>query len=110
MQSVVATLAWLCSANRMKVLAAADCIRAWREFGDSMLELQAVAVRLLSSHAIRAATERNWSLRERMYCASHTWLGMQRANAVIAICAAEKAKIDPTLEFVLECLGKNKLS
>jgi hypothetical protein len=72
MQSVVATLAWLCSAKRMTVLAAADCIRAWRKFGDSMLELQAVAVRLLTAHAIGAATERNWSLWERMYCASHT--------------------------------------
>jgi hypothetical protein len=54
--------------NRQEVPAAAVRIRVWRKFGDSMLELQAVAVRLLSAHATSAATERLWSLWGRMYC------------------------------------------
>jgi hypothetical protein len=54
--------------NRQEVPAAAVRIRVWRKFGDSMLELQAVAVRLLSAHATSAATERIWSLWGRMYC------------------------------------------
>jgi hypothetical protein len=95
--------------NRLEVPAAAVRIRVWRKLGDSMLELQAVAVRLLSAHATSAATERNWSLWGRMYCAARSSLGMQRAKALIAICAAEKAKCDPNQEFeitlsVLECV------
>jgi hypothetical protein len=82
-----------------EVPTAAVRIRVWRKFGDSMPELQAVAVRLLSAHATRAATERNWSLWGRMYCAARSSLGMQRAKALIAICAAERAKCDPTQEF-----------
>jgi hypothetical protein len=80
--------------NRQEVPAAAVLIRVWRKFGDSMLELQAVPERLLSVHA----TELNWSLWGRMYCAARSSLGMQRAKALIAICAAEKAKWDPTQE------------
>jgi hypothetical protein len=34
-----------------------------------------------------------------MYCAARSSLGMQRAKALIAICAAEKAKCDPSQEF-----------
>jgi hypothetical protein len=85
--------------KRQEVLTAAVRIRMWQKFGDSMPELQAVAVRLLSVHATSAATERNWSLWGRMYCAARSSLGMQRAKALIAICAAEKAKCDPTQEF-----------
>jgi hypothetical protein len=48
--------------NRQEVPAAAVRIRVWRKFVDSMPELQAVAVRLLSAHATSAATERIWSL------------------------------------------------
>jgi hypothetical protein len=70
--------------NRQEVPAAAVCIRAWRKFGNSMPELQAVPEWLLSAHA----TERNWSLWGRMYCAASSSLGMQRA----------KAKRDPTQE------------
>jgi hypothetical protein len=50
--------------TRQEVPAAAVRIRVWRKFADSMPELQAVAVRLLSTHA----TERIWSLWGRMYC------------------------------------------
>jgi hypothetical protein len=80
------------------VPAAAVRIRVWRKFGDSMPELQAVSVRLLSAHATSAATERNWSLWGRMYCAALS-LGMQRAKALIAICAAELAKCNPAQDF-----------
>jgi hypothetical protein len=48
--------------NRQEVAAGAVHIREWRKFGDSMPELQAVAVRLVSAHATSAATERIWSL------------------------------------------------
>jgi predicted membrane chloride channel (bestrophin family) len=82
--------------THLEVAAAADRIRMWRKFWDSMPELQAVAVRLLPAHATNAATERHWSLWGRMYCAARSLLGMQRAKALTAICAAEKAKIDPT--------------
>jgi hypothetical protein len=54
--------------NRQEVPAAAIRIRVWRKFGDSMPELPAVAVRLMSAHATSAATERIWSLWGRMYC------------------------------------------
>jgi hypothetical protein len=43
--------------TRREVPAAVDCIRVWRKFGDRMLELQAVAVRLLSAHSTSAASE-----------------------------------------------------
>jgi hypothetical protein len=85
--------------TRQEVPPAVDRIRVWRKFGDSMRELQAVAVRLLSTHATSAATERNWSLRGRMYRAACSSLGMQRAKALIAICASENSKLDPTQEF-----------
>jgi hypothetical protein len=85
--------------TRQEVPAAVDCIRVWRKFGASMRELQAVAVRLLSAHATSAATERNWSLWGRINCAARSLLGMQRAKALIAICAAEKSKLDPSQEF-----------
>jgi hypothetical protein len=61
--------------------------------------LPADGLRLLSAHATSAATERNWSLWGHMYCAARSSLGMQRVKALIAICAAEKAKCDPTQEF-----------
>jgi hypothetical protein len=35
----------------------------------------------------------------RMYCAARSSLGMERAKALTAICAAEKAKLDPSKEF-----------
>jgi hypothetical protein len=53
--------------NRQEVPAAAVRIRVWRKFGDSMPELQAVAVWLLSAHATSSATERIWSLWGHMY-------------------------------------------
>jgi hypothetical protein len=99
---------WGSKRNRQEVPAAAVRIRVWRKFGGSMPELQAVAVRLLSAHATSAATERTWSLWGRMYCsAACSSLGVQRAKALIAICAAEKAKCDPTQEFkiTLSVLG-----
>jgi hypothetical protein len=56
-------------------------------------------VRLLSAHATSAASERNWSLWGRTYCAARSSLGMQRAKALIAICSAEKADIPPSEAF-----------
>jgi hypothetical protein len=64
-----------------------------------MPELQVVAVRLLAAHATSAATERNWSLWGRMYCSVRIALGMDMEKALIGICAAERAKPDPTEEF-----------
>jgi hypothetical protein len=87
--------------NRQEVPAAAVRIRVWHKFGDSILELQAVPERLLSAHATSVATELNWSLWGRMHCAARSSFGMQRAKALIAICAAEKAKCDPTQECEL---------
>jgi hypothetical protein len=75
--------------NRQEVPAAAVRIRVWRKFGDSMPELQAVPEWLMSAHATSAATELTWSLWGRMYCATRSSLGIQRAKALIAICAAE---------------------
>jgi hypothetical protein len=99
MQSVVAGLALQCQQdewpvllgskrNRQEVLAAAVRIRVWRKFGDSMPELQAAPEWLLSAHATSAATELNWSLWGRIYCAARSSLGIQLAKALIAICAA----------------------
>lgn len=84
---------------REEVPSSLDRLRVWRRFGGKMPELQSVAVRLLSAHATSAATERNWSLWGRMYCSARSSLGMDRAKALIAICAAERAKQDPTKEF-----------
>jgi hypothetical protein len=66
--------------------------RVWQRFGDEIPELSAVATRLLAGHATSASTERNWSLWGRVYRAARSSQGMQRAKALIAICAAEKAK------------------
>jgi hypothetical protein len=41
----------------------------------------------------------NWSLWGRVYCASRSSLGMQRAKSMIAICAAEKATAAPSEAF-----------
>jgi hypothetical protein len=49
-------------------------------------ELRDVALRLLSAHATSTASERNWSLWGRIYCASPSSLGMERTKALIAIC------------------------
>jgi hypothetical protein len=84
--------------SRQEVPTATVRIRVWRKFGDSMPELQAVPERLLSVHATSAATELNWSLWGRMHCATRSSLGMQCAKALIAICAAVRAKCDPTQE------------
>jgi hypothetical protein len=60
-----------------------------------------MAVRLLSAHATgySAASERHWSLSGRSYCATRSSLGMLRALALLAICSAEKAKIQPSEAF-----------
>ena len=63
----------------------------WVKFGGEVPELRDVAVRLLSAHATSAAAERNRSLWGRIYCAARSSLGMERAKAMIAICAAERA-------------------
>jgi hypothetical protein len=68
-------------------------VAVWSKFGADISELRDVAVRLLSAHATTAASERNWSLWGRTYCAARSSLGMERAKALIAICSAEKAKI-----------------
>jgi hypothetical protein len=84
---------------RREVPTAAERLRVWRRFRGSTPELQDVAARLLSAHATSAATERNWSLWGRMYCAARSSLGKDHAKTLIAICAAEKAKLDPSKEF-----------
>jgi hypothetical protein len=69
------------------------------KFGEDPPELRNVAAPLLYAHATRAASERNWSLWGRTYCAARSSIGMQRAKALIAICCAEKAKIPPSEAF-----------
>jgi hypothetical protein len=64
--------------NHQEVPAAAVRIRVWRNFGDSMPELQAVAVQLLSAHATSAAIERIWSLWGRMYCTGNSENGINK--------------------------------
>jgi hypothetical protein len=78
---------------------AADRLRVWRRFGGQLPGLQQVALCLLSAHATSAATERNWSLLCRIYCAARSSLGMQPAKALTAIRAAEQAKLDPSKEL-----------
>jgi hypothetical protein len=83
--------------SRLDVPAAVGRIRVRRKFGVSMPEPQAVAERLLSDHACNQCPNREalvivgWG---RMKCAARSLLGMQRAKALIAICATEKAKIE----------------
>jgi hypothetical protein len=38
-------------------------------------------------------------MRQVQYCAAHSTLGLERAKALIAICAAEKAKVSPSEAF-----------
>jgi hypothetical protein len=63
--------------NRQEVPAAAVRIRVWRKFGDSMPELQAVAV-CTAAHATSAAIERIWSLWGRMYCTGKSDNGINK--------------------------------
>jgi hAT family C-terminal dimerisation region len=94
--------------DRATVPGSRERLAVWQRFGADVPELRYVALRLLSVHATSAAPERNWSLWGRIYCAARSTLGLQRAKALIAICAAEKAKISPseafniTLSFVEE--------
>jgi hypothetical protein len=74
-------------------------VAVWSKFGADISELRDVAVRLLSAHATTAASQRNWSLWGRTYCAARSSLGMERAKALIAICSEEKAKIPPSEAF-----------
>jgi hypothetical protein len=79
--------------DRVVVPSSKERVAVWSKFGADISELRDVAVRLLSAHATTAASERNWSLWGRTYCAARSSLGMERAKALIAICSAEKAKI-----------------
>jgi hypothetical protein len=74
-------------------------LAVWQKFGSDVPELRDVALRLLSAHATNAAPERNWSLWGRVYCAARSALSMQRAKALVAICAAERAKVSPSEAF-----------
>ena len=85
--------------DRVTVPGSKERLAVWQKFGADVPELREVAVRLLSAHATSAAPERNWSLWGCIYCAAHSALGMERAKALIAICAAEKAKVSPTEAF-----------
>jgi hypothetical protein len=85
--------------DRVVVPNSKERVTVWSKFGEDIPELRNVAVRLLSAHATSAASERNWSLWGRTYCAARSSLGMQRAKALIAICSAEKANIPPSEAF-----------
>jgi hypothetical protein len=88
--------------TRSVVPASSEHLSVWQKFGGDMPELRDVALRLLSAHATSAASERNWCLWESIYCTSQSSLGMERAMALIAICAAKKAKTSPSEEFELK--------
>jgi hypothetical protein len=85
--------------DRCNVPGSKERLAVWQKFGSDVPELRDVALRLLSAHATSAAPERNWSLWGRVYCAARSALGMQRAKALIAICAAERAKVSPSEAF-----------
>jgi hypothetical protein len=85
--------------DRVVVANSKERVTVWSKFGEDIPELRNVAVRLLSAHATSAASERNWSLWGRTYCAAPSPLGMQRAKALIAIFSAEKADIPPSEAF-----------
>jgi hypothetical protein len=85
--------------DRCNVAGSKERLAVWQKFGSDVPELRDVALRLLSAHATSAAPEGNWSLWGRVYCATRSALGMQRAKALIAICAAERAKFSPSEAF-----------
>jgi hypothetical protein len=63
--------------------------------------LAEVALRLLSTHATSAATERNWALRGRVYGASRNALGMERAKKLITFCFNSRAEVASVDDFGL---------
>ena len=87
--------------DRAIVPGSKERLAVWKKFGADIPELRDVAVRLLSAHATSysAAPVRNWSLWGRIYCAARSALGLERAKALIAICAAEKAKVSASEAF-----------
>jgi hypothetical protein len=98
----------LCSKRTgQEIPSSADRSRVWRTSGSKLPELHcgdaSLAMRLLSARATSAAiaTERNWLLWGRFYCCARSSLGMERAKALLAICAAERAKMDLTNVFEL---------
>ena len=76
-------------------------MQAWVKVGCDVAELRDVAAKLLSCHATSAATERNWSLWGRTYNSARSSLGMERAKAMIAICAQEKARVSERDAFAV---------
>jgi hypothetical protein len=85
--------------DRVAVPSSIERIRVWTKFGSELPELRDVALRLLSAHATSASAERNWSLWGRVYCAARSSLGLERAKALIAICAAETSKTSSAEAF-----------
>jgi hypothetical protein len=66
-------------------------VNVWLKHGAALFpELCAVVQRLLTCHATSCATERNWSLWGRVYCASRNALAMEKAKKLIAICTSSR--------------------
>lgn len=95
--------------DRGTVPSSRERIALWTKFGSEVPELRNVALRLLSAHATSASAERNWSLWGRIYSAARSSLGMERAKALIAICAAEGTKLsgEETFQMTLDVVEEN---
>jgi hypothetical protein len=76
-------------------------MNVWENFGAEMPELCQVALRMLCCHASSAATECNWSLWGKIYTAVRSSLGMNKAKAMIRICAAKGHKVSEQKSLAL---------
>jgi hypothetical protein len=64
----------------------------WKGYpGGTYPALAAVVIRLMYLHSTSAATERNWSLWGRVYTASRSRLGIERAKRLITFCFNDRA-------------------
>jgi hypothetical protein len=63
--------------------------------------LSQVALRLMSIHPTSAATERNWSLWGRVYTASRSQLGLERAKALTTFCFNDRQRVADQRDFDL---------
>lgn len=63
-------------------------LKVWKQYGATeFADLTKVVEKLLTCHATTCATERNWSLWGRVYTASRSALGVERAKKMITICS-----------------------
>jgi hAT family C-terminal dimerisation region len=74
----------------------------WKRYGKRQYpNLAKVAVRLLCAHPTSASTERNWSLWGRVYTATRTALGLERAKKLIMFCFNDRCGVVDQNDFQL---------